>query len=174
MIHSIQANSTVISQQQSVKANSIQKASVSTPATSTSVSESKDGTVETSAQGDVLTISSAGSMLSKSLSATAESGDIATDNGYQDSTAQALASAANAVGINDASAAKSEQASTSGTSSSNLTSYSEAQLKEMLNNGEITQAEYNAEIKSRQEKSTGGSDENGNFFQLSATDETEA
>lgn len=69
---------------------------------------------ESSAQGDILTISGAGSKLSQTLSATAESGGISTDNGYQDSTAQAL------------------------------------------------------------ENSTGGSDENGNFFKLSSSIDVEA
>jgi transcription initiation factor IIF auxiliary subunit len=39
-------------------------------------------------------------------------------------------------------------------STEDLSQYTEYQLKQMLQNGEITQAEYNAEIQSREETST--------------------
>jgi hypothetical protein len=43
----------------------------------------------------------------------------------------------------------------------------------MLQNGEITQAEYNAEIKSREESDT-SSDEESEITAADSTDETEA
>ncbi len=44
--------------------------------------------------------------------------------------------------------------SSSSTSTEDLSSYSDIELKEMLNNGEITQTEYNEEIASREASST--------------------
>jgi hypothetical protein len=57
-------------------------------------------------------------------------------------------------GSNLAAAASSESSDSSSSSEENLSQYTDLQLKQMLQNGEITQAEYNAEIQSRDESVT--------------------
>lgn len=121
-------------------------------------SQNKEEGVETSKDGDTLELSAAGTALaSKTFTATsASAGAVSKDEGYTSKTAQIVSEAAASAGITETTAAKNEmsaQASTvSGSSSgstSNLSSYTATELKEMLQNGEITRAEYDAEIESR-------------------------
>lgn len=56
-------------------------------------------------------------------------------------------------------------------STSSLSNYSVAELKEMLQNGEITQAEYNAEIKSRySSEESNNSEENSSSDNVAKTE----
>jgi hypothetical protein len=160
MIQSIQAGSTAFYNSAS-NVSSIGK--VATEETkSTSAAQDENTTV--SSQGDTVTISLAGAQAAKTF--TGESANrpsttgVSEDNGYTDSRAKALASAAADAGITEYSAAQNadslDSAAVSGSSSSsssdsNLSQYSVAELKEMLQNGEITQAEYDEEIQSREQ-----------------------
>jgi hypothetical protein len=164
MIQSIQAGTTSL---YSTTTSIIGQGKVSSTKAQTEAAaqkEDEDSTTQTSAQGDTVTISNAGAqMAAKTFSGqSANSPTVAglTDNGYTDKQASALSSAASSVGItaytatktaNSAdSAAVSSGSSQSSSSESSLSGYTETQLKTMLQNGEITQAEYNAEIQSRQ------------------------
>ncbi len=125
-----------------------------------------------SADGDTLEISASGTAFQqKTFTATsAQSGldtVLAGDEGYTSSTASIVSSAASSAGITEYTSTQAENSadastvssSSSSDSSSNLSSYTTAQLKQMLENGEITQAEYNEEIASRQSGSTDTEDE---------------
>jgi hypothetical protein len=187
MIQSIQAGSTAIYNTN----GSILGAGKVSAGTQQIVSEAKkeDEATATSSQGDTLTISSAGAQKAAKTftgeSANRPSVAGVSEDSYTDSTAAALSSAASGAGITEytatknensmnAAAVSSESSSSSSTSSeSSLSSYTEAELKKMLQNGEITQAEYNAEIKSRQE-SEDTSDEESDASTVSSTNETEA
>jgi hypothetical protein len=134
-----------------------------TQKTSQAAAQEEDATVTTSVQGDTLTISDAGAFAAKTFTAQSAGSAVSTDEGYTDKTAQIISSAASDAGITEYSAVKNENsadaAAVSGSSSdtstdSNLSEYSLAELKEMLENGEITQAEYDAEIQSRQASAT--------------------
>lgn len=149
-------------------------------------SQDQDETVTTSSQGDTLTISDAGALAAKTFtaqSANRPSVDGLTDEGYTDSTAAAISSAAADAGITEYTSVKNANAedsaavssgSSSGTSSadSDLSQYSLSELKEMLEDGEITQAEYNAEIQSRQTGST-ASDEQDDGSSVAGSGKTE-
>lgn len=141
--------------------------SVSTAEGTKKVSQDKEEGVTTSKDGDTLEISAAATALAqKNYSAmSASAGTVSKDEGYTDTTAEIMSNAAASAGITEETAAKNEMSmqasvvsgSTSGTSSgstSNLSSYSASELKEMLQNGEITQAEYDAEMASRSGSST--------------------
>jgi hypothetical protein len=185
MIQSIQAGNTALYNPTQNALVSGKVSTTSTTAKDSLAAQNEDENTTTSSQGDTLTISSAGVKAAQVLSV--ESADRAanglTDNGYTDATASALSSAASGVGITDYTSVKNENSvnsaavsgssSSSSSSSSNLTQYSEAELKEMLENGEITQAEYNAEIESRQESDTTSDEESDNTV-IANTNETEA
>jgi hypothetical protein len=171
MIQSIQAGSTSIynpTKSTQMAGKVITDAAVTNQATN----QNEDENTEVSSQGDTLTISSAGAQAAKTF--TAQSANRPSVNGtsedtYTDATAAALSSAASSIGIDDTTVAENEasadSAAVSGSSSSssstdsNLSEYSEAELKEMLENGEITQAEYEAEIQSRSQTDTSSDEE---------------
>lgn len=135
-------------------------------------SQTKEDGVETSKDGDTLELSAAGSALAqKTFTATsASAGVVSKDEGYTSKTAQIVSSAAASAGITEEAAAKNEMSaqaftvsgssssSTSG-STSDLSSYTATELKEMLQNGEITKAEYDAEIASRSSSTNATDDE---------------
>jgi hypothetical protein len=171
MIQSIQAGSTSI---YNPTKSTLMAGKVTTDAevTKQEALQNEDENTEVSSQGDTLTISNAGAQAAKTF--TAQSANRPSVNGtsedtYTDATAAALSSAASGIGINDTTIAKSEasadsaavsgSSSSSSSSDSNLSEYSEAELKEMLENGEITQAEYEAEIQSRSQSSTSSDEE---------------
>lgn len=145
--------------------------------------QEEDENTTTSSQGDTLTLSNAGIQAAKTF--TAQSANRPSVNGtsedtYTDATAAAISSAASGIGITDETISKNEasadSAAVSGSSSSsstdsNLSEYTEAELKEMLEDGEITQAEYDAEIKSRSQNSDTSDDETDTDV---TTNETEA
>ena len=120
----------------------------------------------TSSDGDTLNLSTSAAHRAKTFTAQSKQSTTTTDEGYTDSNAAAIQQAASGVGIdsntqiknemNASSAAVSGTTSSSSSSSTNssLSSYSESELKEMLRNGEITQAEYNEEIESREEETS--------------------
>jgi hypothetical protein len=183
MIQSIQANSTTL---YNSTRNTIGAAKVTTDNKVLNAQDSQedDENTKTSSQGDVLTISTQGAYAAKTFtgqSASRPSEDGNGEDSYTDSTAAAIASAASDAGINEATATKNansaDAAAVSGSSSSSsesssLSQYSEAELKEMLQDGEITRAEYNAEIKSREQSDEADEDENENT--TSGTNQTEA
>jgi hypothetical protein len=184
MIQSIQASSTTL---YNSTQNTIGAAKVTTDnkQLNAQASQEEDENTKTSSQGDVLTISTQGAYAAKTFtgqSASRPSEDGNGEDSYTDSTAAAIASAASDAGINEATATKNansaDAAAVSGSSSSSedssLSQYSEAELKEMLNNGEITQAEYNAEIKSREQSEAADEDEDENQTSVSDTDKAEA
>jgi hypothetical protein len=169
MIQSIQANGTSVGYQ----ANSVIGAGkISTGEEQKALAEeqNEDENTVTSIQGDTLTISNAGAQKAKTY--TGESSERAsvsglTEEAWTDSKASAISSAAANAGIteytelkneNSASAAAVSSDSSSSSSSSSLSEYTDAELKTMLRNGEITQAEYEEEIKRRQEED-GSSDD---------------
>jgi hypothetical protein len=182
MIQSIQASNTTL---YNSTQNTIGAAKVTTDnkQLNAQATQEDDENTKTSSQGDVLTISTQGAYAAKTFtgqSASRPSEDGNGEDSYTDSTAAAIASAASDAGINEATATKNansaDAAAVSGSSSSSenssLSQYSEAELKEMLQNGEITRAEYNAEIKSREQSDAADEDENENT--TSDTDKTEA
>lgn len=187
MIPSIQSGSTAI-YNPTTSAIGAGTVTVEKEASSTAVNKEEDGTTATSVQGDTLTISNAGAQKAAKTftgeSANRPSVNGTATEGSTDALAGVLADAASNAGINEYSALKDENAaasaavssgsstSSSSSSTSSLSSYSEAELKEMLRNGEITQAEYNAEIKSRQEED--GTEEDEAEDTVSTTAETEA
>jgi hypothetical protein len=184
MIQSIQAGNT-----NSLFFNSASNVStigkVSTEETkNASTAKDEDESTTVSSQGDTVTISLAGQQAAKTFtgeSANRPSTDgISKDEGYTDSRAAALASAAAEAGITEYSAAQNanslDSAAVSGSSGSassdsDLAQYSVAELKEMLQNGEITQAEYDEEIQSREQTGTTDDDESS---AAAGTSETEA
>jgi hypothetical protein len=184
MIQSIQAGSTSI---YNPTKSTLMAGKITTDAAEANQAavQNEDENTEVSSQGDILTISSAGAQAAKTF--TAQSANRPSVNGtsedtYTDATAAALSTAASGVGITDTTIAKSEAAadsaavsgsSSSSSSDSNLSEYSEAELKEMLENGEITQAEYEAEIQSRSQSST-SSDEESETDSVVKTGETDA
>jgi hypothetical protein len=135
-----------------------------------------------------VTISNAGAQAAKTYTAqSANRPSVAgtSEDTYTDTRATALASAAADAGITEYTAVKNENAansaavsggsssSSSSSSESNLSEYTESELKEMLQNGEITQAEYEAEINSRQQSDT-SSDDDTETSSVAGTNETEA
>jgi hypothetical protein len=184
MIQSIQAGTTALYNPTS---NFIGSGKVSTDQKqTTAAAQNEDETVTVSAQGDTVTISNAGAQQAKTFTAKSTSVDdlLSADNGYTDATAAALSSAAADIGINEYTAVKNENSadaaavsSGSGTDSSStdsdLSEYSLSELKEMLESGEITQAEYNEEIQSRQQSDTSSDDESDSST-VAATNQTEA
>jgi hypothetical protein len=179
MIQSIQASNTAIyAQAKSILGNAKVSTSEETAATQED-EKNDDETTTTSIQGDTLTISNAGAQQAAKAQQTSvpdiftKSTELSTDEGYTDANAAAISSAASGIGITEYSATKNENSvasavvssgsgssSTSSTSSeSNLSQYSDYELKQMLENDEITQAEYNAEIKSRQENDSDDEDD---------------
>jgi hypothetical protein len=188
MIQSIQAGSTAVYN----STNNVLgagKLSVGTEQSASKALKDEDETTATSSQGDTLTISSAGAQKAAKTftgeSANRPSVAGTTEEAYTDAQASALSSAASSAGITEYTSVKNENSanaaavsSGSGTSSSSsssesdLSGYTEAQLKTMLENGEITQAEYEAEIKSRQEGDT-TSDDESEISAATDTDKTE-
>lgn len=135
--------------------------------TKNDLKDKQDGVVM-SKDGDTLQISETAAALSqKTFVETSDSEDsVSTDEGYTDATAAALASAAGSAGITEQTAVKnqmfsdstavsgsSSSSSSSSSSTNNLSQYTSIELKEMLQDGEITQSEYNAEIESRSSSS---------------------
>jgi hypothetical protein len=187
MIQSIQASNTAIyAQTKNILGNA--KVSTSEQTTTATDEQNDDETTTTSIQGDTLTISNAGAQQAAKAQQTSvpdiftKSTELSTDEGYTDATAAAISSAASGIGITEYSATKNENSvasaavssgsgssSTSSTSSeSNLSQYSDYELKQMLENDEITQAEYNAEIKSRQESNSSDDEDSGDSSVSSA------
>jgi hypothetical protein len=171
MIQSIQAGNTALyNPTQSLLASG--KVTTTQEQTAAAAQEEDENTT-VSSQGDTLTLSASGVSAAKTF--TAQSANRPSVNGtsedsYTDATASALSSAAAGVGITSATAAKAEasadEAAVSGSTSSsssstdsNLSEYSESELKEMLENGEITQAEYDAEIQSRSQSESSSDDD---------------
>jgi hypothetical protein len=172
MIQSIQAGNTALyNPTQSLLASG--KVTTAQEQTSAAATQEEDENTTTSSQGDTLTLSTSGVKAAKTF--TAQSANRPSVNGtgedsYTDATASALSSAAAGVGITSATAAKAEASadeaavsgstsSSSSSSDSNLSEYTESELKEMLENGEITQAEYDAEIQSRSQSDSSSDDE---------------
>lgn len=134
----------------------------------------------TSKDGDTLEISASGTILAQKTYAgqSSDQGELSDDEGYSDATASALSNAASSVGITEYSAAKSTMdaqadavgGSTSGSdSTSELSGYSESELREMLQNGEITRAEYEEELASRR-TSADHQDESDDSAAISGSD----
>jgi hypothetical protein len=182
MVQSIQAGNTPIYNPTKSTLMAGKVATGKTEETQVAAQEEDENTT-TSSQGDTLTLSNAGIQAAKTF--TAQSANRPSVNGtsedtYTDATAAAISSAASGIGITDETISKNEasadSAAVSGSSSSsstdsNLSEYTEAELKEMLEDGEITQAEYDAEIKSRSQNSDTSDDETDTDV---TTNETEA
>jgi hypothetical protein len=169
MVQSIQTGSNAI---YNLSQSFLGTGKVSTSETQKSSEASKnneDETITTSSQGDTVTISTAGAQQAAKIfsgqSANRPSVDGLSEDTYTDSTAELISSAAADAGITeytavknqnsaDAAAISSESSSDSSSTDSNLSEYTLSELKEMLENGDITQAEYNAEVQSRQQSST--------------------
>jgi hypothetical protein len=193
MIQSIQANNTAIYNQANSILGNAKVSTTTEEATKDTEEKNDDETTTTSIQGDTLTISTAGAQKAAKTQQTSvpdiftQSTELSTDEGYTDATAAAISSAASSIGITEYSAMKNESSvasaavssgsgssSTSSTSSeSNLSQYSDYELKQMLENDEITQAEYNAEIQSRQ-KADSSDDEESDNSSVANADATEA
>jgi hypothetical protein len=173
MIQSIQAGSTSI-YNPTKSTQMAGKVVTDAAVTNQAANQNEDENTEVSSQGDTLTISSAGAQAAKTF--TAQSANRPSVNGtsedtYTDATAAALSTAASVIGIDDTTIAENEasaesnavsgssSSSSSSSTDSNLSEYSEAELKEMLENGEITQAEYEAEIQSRSQTDTSSDEE---------------
>jgi hypothetical protein len=106
----------------------------------------------TSEQGDTLSLSAQGTALASSMNTDVASADTAsTETSEEEALANTLANAAADAGV-------SESSDETSSTDSSLSSYTETQLKEMLRNGEITQAEYNAEIQSREQEAEAADD----------------
>lgn len=190
MIQSINANSTIVGQNTQATASALSGTRFITPqaADTTKTTDDENGTNSVSKDGDSVTISSQSLKVFSQISANSvtnsETGTAA--EGTTTSNASAIASAAASAGITDTTALKSElnassaaisggssaSGSSSSTNSSQLSQYSESELKEMLQNGEISTAEYEAEIKSRTQ-SESSSDDNADNTQNVSTDATE-
>jgi hypothetical protein len=144
---SIQAGTTSIYSGGSTAVSGTLSVNGKSAAAQTSQTKQADGqqATATSEQGDTLSLSAQGTALASSMNTDAASADTASaETSEEEALASTLADAAADAGV-------SESDDTSSTDSS-LSSYTETQLKEMLRNGEITQAEYNAEIQSREQE----------------------
>ncbi len=176
MISSVQGNNLF-----GTSASVFQNTSVSTTsvAEGTPAQEENEQVTATSADGDTLEISaSSTNIVRKTYTGTSSQSAVSEDEGYTSGVSQAVASASASIGINEytaevdeASASSASTSSSSSSSTSSLSQYSEAELKEMLRNGEITQAEYNAEISSREDT---GSEEDESTAGTAAAAETGA
>ena len=142
-------------QQQSLAAASLSTVAANTGTTGEQTAETTAVTAVSPAYS--VEISQEGSRLnSATISAQAEENST--------SETQNSASATNGTTAASSSSSKTDSASSSTTATSNedsdssstsdLSQYSEAQLQQMLNKGEISQSEYNAEISKRQAKET--------------------
>jgi hypothetical protein len=187
MIQSIQAGSTAL---YNTGATAITTGKVTTgkAETAQTATQNEDENTVTSSQGDTVTISAAGLQAAKTFTAeSANRPSVAgtSEDTYTDSTAAALSSAASDLGITEYTAEKNANSanaaavtgssSSSSSSSSNLSEYTESELKEMLENGEITRAEYEAEINSRKQTDETTDDESDSDTATStdATDNTD-
>jgi hypothetical protein len=186
MIQSIQAGNTALYNpaQSAIAAG---KVTTDNTKTTSAAANNEDENTTTSSQGDTLTISYAGAQAAAHTAESANRPSVTgtSEDTYTDAGAATIASAASNIGITEYTSIKNENSanaaavsgssssSSSSSESSSLSSYTESQLKEMLQNGEITQAEYNAEIKSREESDT-SSDEESEITAADSTDETEA
>jgi hypothetical protein len=186
MIQSISAGSTSL---YSAVSTSTATAKVSTGKedTASKVNSEEDENAQTSSDGDTVTISAAGIQAARTFTGQsahrASEAEASEEDTYTDSQAAALSSAASDIGITkytaqknansaDAAAVTGSSTSSSSSTSSDLSEYSESELKEMLEEGEITRAEYEAEINSRQQ--TDDTDETANDQTDSAsTDDTD-
>jgi hypothetical protein len=183
MIQSIQAGNTAIyNSTKNVLGGG--KVSVSEEKPTSTIEQNEDETTMTSVQGDTLTISNAGAQQAAKAQVADVVTETTTEDNYTDSLAAAISSAASSVGITeytatqnansaDSAAISSGSSSSSTSSDSDLSEYSEYELKTMLQNGEITQAEYNAEIASRQKSET-VSDEQSENSAVTGANQTEA
>lgn len=168
MIQEINASSLQLA---STPQTNVVKSTTDSSVTSAQVSSAQSAAdsfenVSTSVQGDTVSIShkamkSYDAFSTNSLS----SGDTDTTKESQiDATAATLANAAKGVGITSStsgtnteqdsaivSSSSSSSSSGSTTSSSSLSSYSDSQLQQMLNEGKITQSEYNTELAKRKQ-----------------------
>ncbi|MCD8039372.1 MAG: hypothetical protein LUE96_09865 [Lachnospiraceae bacterium] len=124
--------------------------------------EEESSATAVSADGDTLEISALGTAYEQKTFV-GSSGEVTSeDEGYTDSTAAMISEAASGVGINEYTSVQNENSADASTvssssyssSTSSLSSYTTLELKQMLENGEITQAEYNEEIASRQSGET--------------------
>ncbi len=162
----------------------------STTATSTKTTTDSNENVSTSIQGDTVSISQKAlkTYAAFSSNSVTNGGTGVSEETATDTTAAALASAANGIGITDYTTEKNAQqasatavsassgtsassGSSSGTSSSTstLSSYSESQLEQMLNDGDISQADYNAELARRQAEEA-SAQSSGDSQSLNVTD----
>ena len=133
-----------------------------------------------SKDGDTVSISSAGTILQKTYQASSQSTvDYLSEDTTAglDSTAKAIASAASSIGVSteataqsQASSAASTVSSSSSDSTSDLSQYTTSELRKMLQNGEITQQEYNEEIESRRNTQTESDDEDTSKVASEAVD----
>ncbi len=147
MISSISGNS-LFGTASSVFQNTSVSAASATEKTSTQ--EEEEQVTATSVDGDTLEISASSSdIVRKTYTGTSSQSVISEDEGYTSVVSQIVAGAASSIGINEYTASVDEEAASS--DSSSLSQYTETELKEMLRNGEITQAEYSAEIASRED-----------------------
>ena len=153
------------------------KLSINNSETETSAQQADtENAYATSDDGDTLTLSASATFRARTFTGQSQLDSTSSDEGYTDSTAEALKQAASSAGIDSTTQLKNEMnadsaavsgagsagSSASGSSSSSETSlsnYTESELKEMLQDGEITQAEYNAEIKSREDDTTDSEEE---------------
>jgi hypothetical protein len=189
MIQSIQAGNTAI-YNPTRNVMGAGKVSTGEEQTASAATQNEDETTTTSSQGDTLTISNAGAQAQQTAKTfTAQSANRPSVNGtsedtYTDSKAEAISSAASSAGITEYTSVKNENSansaavsqsssSSSSSSDSSLSQYTDSELKKMLQNGEITQAEYDAEIKSREETDT-TSEEQTETTAVANASETEA
>lgn len=157
----VQANSTTLQ---------TNKVAATTTADSQATSKQDDNT---SSDGDTVNLSEEGLFFQKTFAAysstsTANGGSGVTEGSSTDASAGMLASAAASAGIDQYTSVKNENsamaAATSSSSSStstsststteSLTQYSDYELKQMLEDGEITQAEYDDAIAAKHESDT--------------------
>jgi hypothetical protein len=137
----------------------------------TSAAAQEDENTTTSSKYDTVTISNAGMQAAQNL--TPQVTNSSSDGTYTDSRADALASAAAGAGITETASSENESysdVSGSSSSDSDLSQYTESELKEMLQNGEITRAEYESEISSRQQSDTASDGQSETSELLSSID----
>ncbi len=117
--------------------------------------QKEDEATAVSKDGDTFTISSKSSKVFQSSSKQSALDSVLSYSSEDSTDASGMASvvsnAASSIGITETSTEANESSSSD---SNDLSSYTETELKEMVQDGEISQAEYNAEIKKRSENSS--------------------
>lgn len=137
--------------------NNVTVSASASKSASTNEENTASSATAVSADGDTLELSAAGTALEKkTFEGVSKNSGVSEDEGYTDSMAELISSAASSAGINEYTNSVDSDGSvvSSSDSTSDLSSYTESELKEMLENGEITRAEYEKEIAARQSGSS--------------------